>query len=42
MSLLNINERYPDVDRFDVATDETIEAYEKTLAYHLHISFLIK
>jgi len=36
----HFNERYPDVDRFDVATDEMIEAYGKKLAYYLPISFV--
>ena len=34
------NERYPDVDRFDVATDDMITAYEKNLGFRLPISFV--
>ncbi|MFF2753641.1 SMI1/KNR4 family protein [Psychrobacillus sp. NPDC058041] len=34
------NEKYPDVDRFEGATDEMVEAHEKMLGYHLPISFI--
>ncbi len=36
----HFNERYPDVDRFDFATDEMIAAYEKMLGYRLPIAFV--
>lgn len=31
---------YPDVDRFDIATEKLITAYEKTLGYQLPLSFV--
>ena len=31
----HFNGKYPDIDRFDVATVEMIEAYEKMLGYQL-------
>lgn len=34
------NKKYPDVDRFDIATDEMIATYEKTLGYRLPVSFV--
>ena len=40
MSLLNNSMKYTCLDQFDVATDEMITAYEKTLGYHLPISFV--
>lgn len=33
-------ERYPDIDRFEVATEEMISKYEETLGYCLPISFI--
>ena len=34
------NNLYPDVDKFDVATDETIARYETMFGYHLPPSFI--
>lgn len=34
------NEKYPDVDRFDAASDEMIATYEETLGYRLPVSFV--
>lgn len=34
------NEKYPDVDRFDVITDEMIQEHEQMLTYPLPISFV--
>lgn len=34
------NEKYPDVDRFDVATDDMVALYEETLGYCLPESFV--
>lgn len=34
------NKMYPDVDKFDVATEEMIAAYEKVLGYQLPFSFV--
>lgn len=38
--ITQFNKRYPDIDRFDSATDEMIAAYEKMLGYPLPISFV--
>ena len=34
------NKKYPDVDRFDGATDEMIAVYEEMIGYQLPISFI--
>ena len=36
----HFNRKYPDIDRFDVATAEMIETYEKLLGYQLPSSFV--
>lgn len=38
--ITQFNERYPDVDRFDFATDEMIASYEETLGCRLPVSFV--
>lgn len=33
-------EKYPEIDRIDVATDEMIATHEETLGYRLPVSFV--